>query len=328
MPLPVTKGELNRLGARLIASDRISDADLEELAVVLHAYQQVLDRVKAHLRSLGFSAKGRVKTTGTLTDKLRRSRGMQLSRMQDLAGARIVVLDLMIQDEATETIRNSWEDQGCPCRVVDRRTDPSFGYRAVHIVVHVDTMPVEIQIRTELQDLWAQIVERLGDRWGRGIRYGDDPEHPEAMVRSGELVTSRRDALALLMTLSEALATAEVSRLELRLAEERLASLSDRMRFIKDALGVRQVLTSKIPAEMTQVREKIVGFLSRQHEPADKSLLGAGADMTWAQLVRLTEICQDIARHQNVKQTTRLQRAERQLRDILQLMADATDEGE
>jgi hypothetical protein len=29
------------------------------------------------------------------------------------------------------------------------------------------------------QDSWAQVVERLGDRWGRGIRYGEPPSEPD-----------------------------------------------------------------------------------------------------------------------------------------------------
>jgi hypothetical protein len=58
MPLPVSKGALNRLGDRLIANESIAPADLEELASVLAAYQQVLDRVKAQIRDLGCPPRG------------------------------------------------------------------------------------------------------------------------------------------------------------------------------------------------------------------------------------------------------------------------------
>jgi hypothetical protein len=68
MPLPMAKGELNRLGDRLIASKTPSAADLDILAVALGAYQDVLERVKAHLRNLGLAPSGRVKTTTTMTD--------------------------------------------------------------------------------------------------------------------------------------------------------------------------------------------------------------------------------------------------------------------
>ena len=50
---------------------------------------------------------------------------------------------------------------GCTCKTpIDRRKNPTYGYRAVHVIVYWDGIPVEIQIRTELQDTWAQIVER------------------------------------------------------------------------------------------------------------------------------------------------------------------------
>lgn len=58
------------------------------------------------------------------------------------------------------------------------------GYRAVHVIAKVDNIPVEVQFRTELQDLWAQVFERLADGWGRQIRYGGEPD-PD--VRSEDL---------------------------------------------------------------------------------------------------------------------------------------------
>lgn len=62
-----------------------------------------------------------------------------------------------------------------PPKVKDRRAEPVAGYRAVHVIANVQDVPVEIQIRTIRQDQWAQVVESLGDKWGRGIRYGDPP---------------------------------------------------------------------------------------------------------------------------------------------------------
>jgi ppGpp synthetase/RelA/SpoT-type nucleotidyltranferase len=63
--------------------------------------------------------------------------------------------------------------------VVDRRTNPSFGYRAVHVIAHEHGYPVEIQVRTGLQNAWAQVFERLADALGRQIRYGEPPDEPD-----------------------------------------------------------------------------------------------------------------------------------------------------
>lgn len=56
----------------------------------------------------------------------------------------------------------------------------------MHVVAFVGRLPVEIQIRTDLQHRWAEIIERLGDQWGRGMRYGTGPEQPDRPAFSGQ----------------------------------------------------------------------------------------------------------------------------------------------
>jgi hypothetical protein len=62
-----------------------------------------------------------------------------------------------------------------PPKVVDRRGIPVHGYRAVHLIVLPTGRPVEIQVRTLWQQEWAELFEKLADRVGRGIRYGEAP---------------------------------------------------------------------------------------------------------------------------------------------------------
>ena len=80
-------------------------------------------------------------------------------------------MTLETQDELVVALTSELSDS----RIVDRRKTPMFGYRAVHVVARVEGFPVEIQVRTESQDDWAQVMEELADGWGRGIRYGDPP---------------------------------------------------------------------------------------------------------------------------------------------------------
>jgi hypothetical protein len=90
--------------------------------------------------------------------------------MQDLVGCRIVVTNVVDQLDWTDCLANLFEH----VEVVDRREEPQHGYRAVHIIVRDESKRFEIQIRTHLQDLWANVVERLSDVLGLGIKYGQN----------------------------------------------------------------------------------------------------------------------------------------------------------
>lgn len=102
--------------------------------------------------------------------------------MQDIAGARVVVeKGLVQQNEVVQSITELFTNS----RIIDRRVLPTHGYRAVHVVVTVDDCPVEIQIRTLIQDAWAQFLEKIADAWGRDIRYGGAPIEPQAPIGRG-----------------------------------------------------------------------------------------------------------------------------------------------
>ena len=175
----LSRAEIDQLGRRLRDSEP-SVEDLRILEQVRTLYQPPLAQVIAALVDLGLEPGSRSKTTGTIVEKLRRLPSLRLSEMQDLVGARVVLeMTRGEQDALVERITaccSNW-------RVVDRRARPSHGYRAVHVIVRLEGRPVEIQVRTRLQDLWAQIVERLADEWGRGIRYGEAPTDPALQLR-------------------------------------------------------------------------------------------------------------------------------------------------
>jgi hypothetical protein len=146
----------------------------------------------------------------------------RLSRVQDIAGYRIVLRDAKAQELAVETLRGRLAD----CRVYDRRDEASHGYRAVHLVTTYYEHAVEVQVRTIFQHLWAQLSERLCDTLGfAGIKYGDyPPDYPEvarilvgsslaiASFERDELVGAsaiRRRRTMLLTRLDQALAILE-----------------------------------------------------------------------------------------------------------------------
>jgi ppGpp synthetase/RelA/SpoT-type nucleotidyltranferase len=195
--LPASREQINKLGRCLASGEPASEDDLhllEEL-VACHAYALELARPRvnglaAALGTAPLHITHRAKTTQTIIEKLCREHGMALARVQDLAGIRIVgAIRFDEQDRlAAEIARLLPADPREP-RIVDRRAEPSHGYRAVHVIVSLDGITIETQVRTLMQHVWADLMERLADRLGRQIRYGEAPTPPPGMsVESAQAI--------------------------------------------------------------------------------------------------------------------------------------------
>jgi ppGpp synthetase/RelA/SpoT-type nucleotidyltranferase len=187
VPRSLSKSQIDKLGERLAAAPVASEEDLAQLQALRNGdYAAARDTVMAVLLSLGVlpgeELTARLKTNATIIDKLRR--GTKLSSMQDVAGARVMRRMLLTeQDQMVAAVAKRFTGpHGESPKIVDRRATPSFGYRAVHVVVRSNGCPVEIQVRTFLQHLWAQIFEDMADlpAFGRGVRYGEPPASARA----------------------------------------------------------------------------------------------------------------------------------------------------
>jgi ppGpp synthetase/RelA/SpoT-type nucleotidyltranferase len=85
--------------------------------------------------------------------------------MQNIAGCRLVVRDVGDQDRMVNKLVAALPES----TVIDRRQRPTHGYRAVHVIATLHGKSIEIQIRTRLQDLWAQLSEKMADEVGRDL---------------------------------------------------------------------------------------------------------------------------------------------------------------
>jgi ppGpp synthetase/RelA/SpoT-type nucleotidyltranferase len=186
VPLPASRSQINKLGKRLAASADIAPDDARMLEDLIACHQETLEHARPRLDGLAevvgtppLAISARPKTTGTIIEKLRRNPNGPLAAIQDLAGFRIVGgFTLEQQDRLrAEIIRRFPADPREPT-VRDRRAEPSHGYRAVHVIACVADVNIEIQIRTLVQHMWANLMERLADRLGRQIRYGGTPVAP------------------------------------------------------------------------------------------------------------------------------------------------------
>jgi len=120
---------------------------------------------------IGVPVSGRpAKSTSSIIEKLNRE-SIRLSQMQDIAGCRAIVIDLPHQDIAMDAIVQAFGSVA----ILDRRERPSHGYRAVHLIVREAGKPIEVQIRTALQHVWAEMSEKLADLIDPSIKYGGGP---------------------------------------------------------------------------------------------------------------------------------------------------------
>lgn len=203
MGTPYSNSQIDKLGDRIRPVERPSPEDMAMLRTIIEAHEPALEEVERRLDQAGYRVVGRYKTITTILDKLRRQH-IRLSQIQDLVGCRMVYdWSLSEQNHHVERIRRLFDE---PCEVIDRREQPTHGYRAVHLIPRVDGLRVEIQVRTSLQHHWAEVTEKLGDVWGRAIRYGGEPDQPDLEVADGR---TRSDTVRLMRRLSESLAGIE-----------------------------------------------------------------------------------------------------------------------
>lgn len=112
-----------------------------------------------------------------------------------------------------------------------------------------------MQVRTRVQDTWAQIVERVADVFGRQIRYGEPPTDPDVEVVPD---LTRQALISLLISLSK-------TNGEL---EERDAALAQVEREAEETGGIDAAfltMVSEERAEIVLAERKTHDVLERLH---------------------------------------------------------------
>ena len=113
----------------------------------------------------------RLKRLPTIIGKLNRFKTMRLSSMHDIAGVRIIAEDIS-QLELIERHIKRWKNL---IDVDDYIKQPrDSGYRSKHFIFKKDGMLVEIQLRTQIQHLWATAVETIDVFRGASLKEHDD----------------------------------------------------------------------------------------------------------------------------------------------------------
>ena len=163
----LSRRQIDRLGERLRASRDAADEELlaEYRDSFLNA--QLLTMYDLGGLGIGRADGGRLKRPESVIAKLERDSRIRLSRMQDIAGCRLVADNKAEQDEIYARLQTDFDIY----RAYDIRENPHSGYRAVHVVVRRDDRFVEVQVRTENQRTWARLSERA-TAYDSSVKYG------------------------------------------------------------------------------------------------------------------------------------------------------------
>jgi putative GTP pyrophosphokinase len=175
------KADVDRLGEAM-RREELTEERITAFRVYSDAFTPALASVVVSLQAVGAPPiTERLKTIRSTVAKLRRGTA-RLSQVQDIVGCRLVVPSLREQNDFLAQVSAEHADW----RVYDRRSEPSHGYRAVHVVAILGGLPVEVQIRTELQHIWAELSEAW-DHLYEGLKYGSGPPEILELLRRASL---------------------------------------------------------------------------------------------------------------------------------------------
>lgn len=207
-----SKKRVNRAGDAV----RTRDATNEDIAVIEEwrsAHRHVLNTFQAILRTrtrrTDITVAQRHKRRRTIFDKLQRFPDMQLSRMDDVAGCRLIFSDIDELDrfrDAFHQARFKHKRRNRPEQYDYILHPKDTGYRGIHDVyvydvnsdtgAHLAGLYVEIQYRTLIQHAWATAVEVIGFITQSQPKFQQgDRRYEEAMLYASEILARAHEGL-------------------------------------------------------------------------------------------------------------------------------------
>jgi ppGpp synthetase/RelA/SpoT-type nucleotidyltranferase len=188
---------VKRLGKRL--RDGVATAEDYELLDVYRSEFEPRLMETAHVINQALCGRvtyimtGRMKRTKSIVRKLSRERntGMDLSRMADLVGLRVVTRTLQEQDKALALLKASLPLVRDPYDYRQREG----GYRAIHVISGTASHRVETQLRTTAQHFWADESERFGEQAKEGILTSQEAEDLNQIFAFSRAADDGREAL-------------------------------------------------------------------------------------------------------------------------------------
>lgn len=209
-----SKSRVNRAGDSVRAGTATAD-DLLVIEEWRAAHRAVLNTFQAILRerarTAGAMVAQRHKRKRTIFDKLDRLPGMSLSRMDDVAGCRLIfkkVKDLHEFRKSFHSARFKHKRRHAddPGRYDYIQSPKATGYRGIHDIYEYDVnsevgkaltgLYVEIQYRTLVQHAWATAVEVIGFITESQPKFQKgDTRYEHAMALASEILARAHEGL-------------------------------------------------------------------------------------------------------------------------------------
>lgn len=207
-----SKGRINRAGENLRKMARNKDPealnpdDALYLDVWRSAHRNVLNTFQAILRNRtrksGIVVAQRLKRRVTIIDKLEREPYMQLARMDDVAGCRLIfpsIKELQLFRGEFQRARFNHQRKNSLDKYDYIKRPKPLGYRGIHDVYEYRTTSVkgaplkglllELQYRTRCQHAWATSVEIMTHLTGFEPKFNrGDQNHIEFLRLASEII--------------------------------------------------------------------------------------------------------------------------------------------
>ncbi len=200
-----SKGRVNRAGESVRKGFQ-TDEDLHVIDQWRAAHRGVLNTFQAILRNrtrgTTVSVAQRHKRKRTIFDKLQRLPGMQLARMDDVAGCRLIFkhqMDLYAFRTSFHKARFNHKRRNELDKYDYIKRPKETGYRGVHDIYEYDVnstvgkrlagLNLEVQYRTLIQHAWATAVEVIGFITESQPKFQQgDKRYEDAMALASEIL--------------------------------------------------------------------------------------------------------------------------------------------
>lgn len=187
MKIGYSKSLIQKIGHKIHAGDILNDVEESAFTEFRKAHAKILKNFRDRLSnraSKNVAIGGRLKTLNTIIAKLqRRFSSMDLTRMHDIAGLRLVFEN----NNALNNFRNAFLNEADNsnyerCNDVDKynyikKPNLDTGYRCIHDIYQEKTEDpikthIEIQYRTTVQQAWASTLEIWDSAFNDETKFG------------------------------------------------------------------------------------------------------------------------------------------------------------